>query len=206
MALSNAVFARFKTRDFVKIKDVLNSLHPVLRVKIHPEQVMKLFQWVKICKAQGPDGTCGKTLSFCTHKLGDISQYLFQCSMDSLSIPTAWKLFVIVPVPKRVSAQHLNEFRPVALTFLVMRVLKTIIKALILKATNKYLDYLKFAYQSKESVHDAKLLILHTLFKHLQNQHVHAWLLFADFSLSFNTIQPPILITRLWISFPLAIS
>ncbi|PVD22618.1 hypothetical protein C0Q70_18438 [Pomacea canaliculata] len=190
-ALANArndFFARFETHDFsVQIKDVRSSLHPVQKVEICHEQVVELFQRVHIRKASGPDGICGRTLHFCAHQLGGIFQHLFQRSMDSLSIPAAWKLSTIVPVPKIVSARHLNDFRPVALTSLVMKVFETIIKALTLQATNNCLDPLQFAYQSKRSINDANLFILHTLLKHLENPQAHARLLFVDFSSAFNT-------------------
>ncbi|PVD27363.1 hypothetical protein C0Q70_12520 [Pomacea canaliculata] len=56
---------------------------------------------------------------------------------------------------------------------------------------------------SNRGVDDAKLFILHTLIKHLENPQAHARLLFADFSSAFNTIQPHILARRLLDEFSL---
>lgn len=78
-----------------------------------------------------------------------------------------------------------------------MKILETIIEALILNATKKCLDPLQFAYQTKRNVDDAKLFILHTLYKHLEKLYDHKTAIVADFSSGFNTIQPYLLARRL---------
>lgn len=91
-------------------------------------------------------GICGRALHFYANQLEGIFQHLFWHCLNSLSIPAAWKLPIIVQVPRKT----VDDYRPVALTSLVMKVLKEIIKALILKATKKCLDPLQFAYQTKK--------------------------------------------------------
>jgi hypothetical protein len=98
---------------------------------------------------------------------------------------------------KKNNPKQPNDFRPVALTSLVMKTLEKIIKALVLSVTEKNLDPLQFAYRAGKGVEDAKLFILNTLYKHLEKPKAHARLIFADFSSAFNTMQPHILVKKL---------
>lgn len=63
------------------------------------------------------------------------------------------------------------------------------------------LDPLQFAYRNKRRVDDAALTLLNLIFKHLEGPGTHAHLLFLNFSLAFNTIQPHILANKLLSNF-----
>ena len=84
-----------------------------------------------------------------------------------------------------------------------MKTLEKIVKSLLQKATDKFLDPLQFAYRTGRGVDDAKLFILNSLYKHLEKPGAHARILFADFSSAFNTVQPYILVQRLLSDFKL---
>ena len=148
-------------------------------------------------KSPGPDGICGRTLKYCADQLSGVFQYLFQASLDTVTIPDIWKNSKVVPVPKKNNPKQLNDFRPVALTSLVMKTLEKLIKSFILSEIEHKLDPLQFAYRPGKGVDDAKLFILNTLYKHLEKPGAHARILFADFSSAFNTIQPHILAEKL---------
>ena len=113
------------------------------------------------------------------------------------SIPDIWKLSTVILIPKKDNLKLPNDFRPIALTSLVMKTLENIIKFFILAVTEYNLDPLQFAYQSGRGVDDAKLFILNTLYRHLEGPQTHARILFADFSSVFNTIKPHILANKL---------
>ena len=113
------------------------------------------------------------------------------------SIPDIWKLSTVILIPKKDNLKLPNDFRPIALTSLVMKTLENIIKFFILAVTEYNLDPLQFAYQSGRGVDDAKLFILNTLYRHLEASLSHARILFTDFSSAFNTIQPHILANKL---------
>ena len=102
-----------------------------------------------------------------------------------------------IPIPKVSKPRELQDFRPVALTSLVVKNIEKIIKDEVLALVEGKLDLLQFAYQPGKGVDDAKLFILDTLFKHLETPKSHARLLFADFSSAFNKMLPHVLIERL---------
>ena len=148
-------------------------------------------------KSPGPDGICGRTLKCCADQLSGVLQHLFQTSLDTASIPTVWKTSTVIPIPKTNHPKLLKDFRPVALTSLVMKTLEKLVKTLVLSVTECQLDPLQFAYRAGRGVEDAKLFILDKLYTHLEKPHAHARLLMADFSSAFNLMQPHILARKL---------
>lgn len=101
----------------------------------------------------------------------------------------------MVPVPKSSRPKLLNDFRPVALTSVVMKVFEKIIRNVVMVEIEHQLDPMQSAYRPNRGVEDARLTLLNLILKHVESK----WTLlqFIDFSSAFNTIQPHILIKRL---------
>ena len=62
-----------------------------------------------------------RVLSVCAEQLAGVFTHLFDLSLRLKSVPTIWKTFCMVPVPKKERHSSLNDFRPVALTSQVMK-------------------------------------------------------------------------------------
>ncbi len=67
-------------------------------------------------------------------------------------VPEIWTKSIIVPVAKTKSPQELNDFRPVALTSLVMKCLEKVVKDEILQQSKDSLDPLQFAFRQGRGV------------------------------------------------------
>lgn len=136
-------------------------------------------------------------LSNCAEQLGPIFNHIFNWSLSQQKVPHLWKQSTIVPFAKSEHPTSINDFRPIALTSLVMKSFEKLIKAELLKATEHLIDPLQFAYRSKRGVQDATITLLNYIYKHLESSSNHVRLMFVDFSAAFNTIQPHLLIQRL---------
>ena len=137
----NSFFTRFETHDFSShIPDVKQSLLPDDSAIIDQERVLGLFKHIGVNKCPGPDGICGRTLRLCDEQLSGVFQRLFQTSIDTCTIPDIWKLSTVIPIPKKDNPKLPNDFRPIALTSLVMKTLEKIIKFFILAVTEYNLD------------------------------------------------------------------
>ena len=112
-------------------------------------------------------------------------------------MPAVWKQSVVVPVAKIKNPVVLNDFRPVALTSLVMKQFERLVKSELLEKTESLLDPFQFAYRAMRGVQDASSTLLNLILKHLEGTKKHARLLFIDFSSAFNTIQPHVLVEKL---------
>lgn len=68
-----------------------------------------------------------------------------------------------------------------------MKIFEKIMQDEIVSLVYDKLDPLQFAYQAGKGVEDAKLIILHKMYKHFEKPKSHARLLFADFSSAFTS-------------------
>ncbi|KAF7645680.1 hypothetical protein LDENG_00199970, partial [Lucifuga dentata] len=150
---------------------------------LHQHQVRRELRSVNPRKAAGPDGIPGKVLVACANELSEILTRLFNLSLTQATIPACFKSATIIPVPKTPTNSSLNNFRPIALTSLVMKCFA--------------FDPHQFAYRANRSTEDAITLALQSTLSHLDQPGTYVRLLFIDFSSAFNTIIPDILIKKL---------
>ncbi len=84
----------------------------------------------------------------------------------------------------------LNDYRPVALTSVVMKSFERLVLAYLKASTGPLLDPLQFAYRTNRFVDDAVNMGLHFILQHLDRSGTYVRILFVDFSSAFNTISP----------------
>lgn len=192
---------RFDTHDFkLEIEDLKNKCRinrDNVGVPFCVGDVITVFKQCKIRKALGPDNIGCRLLKECAEQLGPIFYDIFAWSLKIQKVPARWKQSTLIPLPKKQNAQLLDDFRPVALTSLVMKCLEKLVKRQIMHKTESSLDPLQFAYRNKRGIEDAVATLLHLVFQHLEKPKTFVKLLFIDFSSAFNTIQPHILIDKL---------
>ncbi len=103
-------------------------------------------------------------------------------------VPTSFKKSVIIPVPKNNKPSCLNDYRPVALTSIVMKVFERLVKSHICSSIPITLDP---PITPNRSTDDAISHILHSSLTHIDSSNGnYARLLFIDYSSAFNTIVP----------------
>jgi len=101
----------------------------------------------------------------------------------------------------------LNDYRPVALTSVVMKSFEKLVLAHLKDITGPSLDPLQFAYRANRSVEDAVNMGLHNVLQPLDRPWAYVRILFVDFSSAFNTILPNLLLYKLTqLSVPTSIS
>ena len=88
------------------------------------------------------------------------------------------------------SPSDLSDYRPIAITSVVMKCFEKIVLHHLLDLTKGMQDPFQFAYKPNRSIEDAILTLLHNTFLHTNNPKSYVRILFADFSSAFNTIKP----------------
>ena len=91
---------------------------------------------------------------------------------------------------------ELNDYRPVALTSVIMKCFERLVKDHITSTLPVTLDPLQFAYHPNMSTDDAITITLHTALSHLEKRNTYVRMLFIDYSSGFNTIVPSKLIIK----------
>uniref|UniRef100_A0A3B3IDP1 Reverse transcriptase domain-containing protein n=1 Tax=Oryzias latipes TaxID=8090 RepID=A0A3B3IDP1_ORYLA len=174
-----------------------DHLSPTTVLSVTEEEVHKLFWKQNPRKAPGPDGISPATLKHCAGELAAVFTDIFNTSLESCHVPACFKLSTIVPVPKKPRITGLNDYRPVALTSVVMKSFERLVLPHLRSFTSPLLDPLQFAYRANRSVDDAIILAIHFILQHLDSPGTYARILFVDFSSAFNTILPSLLQEKL---------
>ncbi|XP_075911483.1 uncharacterized protein LOC142906815 [Petromyzon marinus] len=161
-------------------------------------EVNRLFKRQNPRKAAGPDSVSPATLRHCADQLSPVFTNIFNTSLETCHVPACLKSSTIIPVPKKLRPTGLNDYRPVALTSVVMKSFERLVLAHLKAITDPLLDPLQFAYRANRSVDDAVNMALHFTLQHLDAPASYARILFVDFSSAFNTIIPALLQDKLF--------
>ena len=149
-----------------------------------------MFQRLNSRKAAGPDNISPCILKLCADQLSSVFTDIFNVSLSQCKIPHCFKKSTIIPVPKKSTASCLNDYRPVALTSVVIKTLERLVVQFLKSIIDPLLDQFQFAYRNNRSVDDAVGIGLLHVLKHLDSPNTYARILFVDFSSAFNTIIP----------------
>src|SRR4029434_6228144 len=63
----------------------------------------------------------GRVLRDCAEELKDIFTDIFNTSLSQAAVPSHFKTSIIIPVPKKPAPSCFNDYRPVALTPIIMK-------------------------------------------------------------------------------------
>ncbi|XP_029351627.1 uncharacterized protein LOC115037317 isoform X2 [Echeneis naucrates] len=88
---------------------------------VQEPNVRQVLRAVNPRKATGPDGVPGKVLRACADQHTPTFTRIFKLSLAQTVIPSSLKTSTIIPVPKKSSIASLNDYRPVALTPVIMK-------------------------------------------------------------------------------------
>ena len=144
-------------------------------------------------KATGPDGISSRLLKSCADQLCRIVEYIFNMSLKLGKVPLLWKTSCVVPVPKIPHLKDFNSYRPVALTSHLMKTLEQLVLVHLRLLVGPFMDPLQFAYQPGIGVDDAIIFLLDRSLSHLEKPGSTVRIMFFNFSIVFNTIQPALL-------------
>ncbi len=97
------------------------SLSPTPALKISEDDMHQVFRESKRRKAPGPDSVSPVCLKSCADQLAPIFTQIFNRSLELCEDPSCFKRSTIILVPKKPKITGLNEYRPVALTSVVMK-------------------------------------------------------------------------------------
>ena len=136
---------------------------------INKEDVKMVFTKVNVRKSVGPDGICSKLLKVCAPQLCQVFSTLFTWSLKDGIVPGLWKTSMICPILKNNSPSDLSDYRPIAITSVVMKCFEKIVLHHLLDLTNGMQDPFQFAYKPNRSIEDAILTLLHNTFLHTNN-------------------------------------
>ena len=142
----NEFYARFEALNTEPLERELvrgSTLNPPFTIT--SADVIKTLRKINPRKAAGPDNIPGRALKTCAWMLADVFADIFNLSLSQTSIPTCLKTTTIIPVPKKGKVTCLNDYRPIALTPIVMKCFERIVMSYIKTIVPDTLDPYQFA-------------------------------------------------------------
>jgi len=85
---------------------------------------------------------------------------LFQLLLDTGKVPKLWKYSIIRPVAKKPRVIMPNNFRPIAITFILCKTMEGVLANHLTSTVASRLVSLQFAYKSNRGTDDTLLLTL----------------------------------------------
>ncbi|KAI5619892.1 hypothetical protein C0J50_20542 [Silurus asotus] len=192
----NDFYARFEVQNNVVARKTIPPPSDQV-LCLTTAEVRKTLCRVNPRKSAEPDNIPGRVLREFAEQLADVFTDIFNISLSSATVPSCLKTTTIIPVPKKSSVSCLNDYRPVALTPLMMKCFKMLVMRHIKTKLPPSLDPMQFAYRPNRSTDDAISTTLHLVLTHLDKKDSYVKMLFIDFSSAFNTIIPQHLIEKL---------
>lgn len=147
-------------------------------------------------KAPGPDQIHGKILKNCASALCTPLTLLFQSSFYTCSIPTDWKSANVVPVYKKGSKNSVQNYRPISLTSLIMKVYEKVLAAELLKRVNNKINPWQHGFLPLKSCESQLLPFVDELARTL-NQGSRTDIVYFDFAKAFDSVNHDILLDKL---------
>ncbi|KAK2883355.1 hypothetical protein Q8A73_022288 [Channa argus] len=127
-----------------------------------PDSVRRSFSKINARKATGPDNILRRVLRDCAAELTNVFTGIFNISLRQAVVPTCFKATIIIPVQKKPSPSCFNDYRPVALTPIIMKCFERLVMHHIKSALPPSLDPSQFAYRSNSSTDDAVATAVHS--------------------------------------------
>ena len=103
-------------------------------MKFHELDVLLLLKDINPSKTAGPDGIHGMVLKNCASTLAKPLTIMFNISFVTGSIPNECKLASVVPVHKKYEKGSVENYRPISLTSLIMKVFERCIRKELLNS------------------------------------------------------------------------
>lgn len=186
---NTAVLPDFETR--------YNGPH-IERIMFTPHMVEDKLKKLKTDSSPGPDLLHPRVLAETASTIHDAASCLFQKSLDTGTLPQAWKLGNIVPIFKKGDKQEAGNYRPVSLTSVLCKTMESLIRDALLShfTMNNLLSNNQHGFRPKRSCDTQLLEVLEEWTQSLEHK-VPIDSVYLDFRKAFDAVPHERLLKKL---------
>ena len=191
--LNNHFCSVFTDEDVSNLSNLRSSLsyHPTIidAISVSPADVLHELKSLRTDKACGPDSIPAYLLKQGAEELCVSLSRLFQHSIASGSLPNDWTVANVVPVYKRGDRSDPNNYRPISLTSVLVKMLERIICRHLVQSLecSDCFSVHQHGFRRKRSTVTLLLEAVNDWAISLEHRHsTHA--LFLDFAKAFDSV------------------
>ena len=159
-------------------------------------RVRTLLNKVNVNKSVGPDGIHGKVLKHCAASLAYPLSLIFKTSYNTGQIPNDWKLANVVPVHKKGSKADVENYRPISLTCLVMKIFEKIIRDEIMKKCEQLLNPNQHGFLPSKSCTTQMVHFTESI-AFSMNEGLRPDVIYFDFAKAFDSVNHDVILDKL---------
>ncbi|KAJ2945954.1 hypothetical protein O0L34_g4871 [Tuta absoluta] len=101
-------------------------------IAVHTKEVRRVLCSLDVNKASGPDGIPARVLRLCAPELSPVLTRLFRLFLKERTVPGAWKLANVQPVPNKGDRADPAHYRPIAITSILCKVMERVLNSKLL--------------------------------------------------------------------------
>ena len=165
-------------------------------LRFNSHDVFLILRSINPSKAAGPDGIHGTVLKNCASSLALPISILFNVSFSTGCIPAEWKAALVVPVHKKGDKGSVENYRPISLTSLVMKVFERCIKTALYLACVDKLDTRQHGFVNDKSCTTQMVPFTDDLALALNNRS-RMDIIYFDFAKAFDSVSHDIILHKL---------
>ena len=169
-------------------------------VEISDSDVLEVINSLKNDKSPGPDNITPRLLKLCSQSITPILKRLFVDSLSQGTLPMSWKKANITPVHKSGDTTSVCNYRPIALTSVVCKIIETLITKAIHRHISEYclLDCNQHGFVKGRSCVTQLMSIVQTWLRFLDKPSPPKIdVIFFDFTKAFDLMPHDILLRKL---------
>ena len=159
-------------------------------------RVRSLLNKVNTNKAPGPDAIHGQVLKNCASSLAYPLSLIFKTSYNTGQIPDEWKLANVVPVHKKGSKASVENYRPISLTCLVMKIFEKIIRDELMKKCEHLLNSHQHGFLPSKSCTTQMISFTESIALAM-NEGYRTDVVYFDFAKAFDSVNHDIILDKL---------
>ncbi|XP_047997328.1 uncharacterized protein LOC125234949 [Leguminivora glycinivorella] len=167
-------------------------------IAIRQNEVRRALQTLDVNKANGPDGIPARVLKQCAPELSPVLTRLYRLSLQTRVVPKSWKLANVQPVPKKGSRADPCNYRPIAITSMLCKVMERVLngKLLTYLETNDLLSDRQYGFRRGRSTGDLLAYVTHRCGEAIE-RNGEALAVSLDISKAFDRVWHASLLSKL---------
>ncbi len=189
-------YEQFSDRSSYDIDIDMGADKNFVDLRFHVLDVFLILKGINSSKAAGPDGIHGMVLKNCATTIAKPLTMMFNAAFVTGCVPGEWKLASVVPVHKKGDKGCVDNYRPISLTCLVMKVFERCIRKELFSACEELMDQKQHGFVNGKSCTTQMVPFTDNLALALNNN-LRSDVIYFDFAKAFDSVSHDLILHKL---------